>query len=109
MSSTTLVSLEEYLSRSRKPACEYIDGVLRQKPTPTKLHALVQFLLVTILRRQGVESLAEVTVRLSESRFLVPDVIAAPVIQDPYPTEPVLQCVQILSPDRSRQADRLGI
>ena len=99
MSSTTLVPLEEYLKYSGKPASEYIDGVLRQKPMPTKMHALIQFLLVTILRRQGVEALSEVTVRLSESRFLVPDVIAAPSIQDPYPTEPVLLCVEILSPE----------
>ena len=99
MSSTTLVPLEEYLKHSGKPACEYLDGVLRQRPMPTKVHALIQFLLVTILRRQGVEALAEVTVRLSKSRFLVPDVIAALSIQDPYPTEPVLLCVEILSPD----------
>jgi Uma2 family endonuclease len=99
MSSTTLISLEEYLTRSDKPTCEYIDGVLRPKPLPTKLHALIEFLLVAILRRQGVDALAEVSVRLSNTRVLVPDVIAAPRIQDPYPTEPVTLCVEILSPD----------
>jgi Uma2 family endonuclease len=103
MSSPTLVSLEEYLTRSEKPTCEYIDGVLRPKPLPTKLHGLIEFLLVAILRSQGVEAVAEVTVRLSKTRFLVPDVIAAPRIQDPYPTEPVMLCVEILSPE-----DRLG-
>ncbi len=103
MSSPTLVSLEEYLTRSEKPTCEYIDGVLRPKPLPTKLHGVIEFLLVAILRSQGVEAVAEVTVRLSKTRFLVPDVIAAPRIQDPYPTEPVMLCVEILSPE-----DRLG-
>jgi Uma2 family endonuclease len=103
MSSTTLISLEEYLARSDKPTCEYIDGVLHPKPLPTKLHALIEFLLVAILRRQGVDALAEVSVRLSDTRVLVPDVIAAPRIQDPYPTEPVKLCVEILSP-----GDRLG-
>lgn len=64
MSSTTLVPLEEYLKRSGKPACEYIDGVLRQRPMPNKLHAI----------------------------------------------EPVLLCVEILSPeDRCRRADSLGV
>ena len=43
------------------------------------------------------------TVKLSSTKFLVPDVIAAPVLQDPYPTEPVLLCCGIMSPE-----DRLG-
>jgi Uma2 family endonuclease len=42
-------------------------------------------------------------VRLSPTKYLIPDVIAAPTIQSPYPTEPVLLCVEILSP-----GDRLG-
>jgi len=98
MSNTALVPLEEYLSRSGKPICEYIDGVLRPKPAPTTLHGLIEFLVVTILRQQGVDALAEVWVKLSNTRVLVPDVIAAPNIQDPYPTEPVTLCVEIRSP-----------
>ena len=103
MSAVTLISVDEYLRRSEKPSCEYVDGVLQPKPMPTRHHALIQFLLVTLLRRQGVEALSEVTVRLSGTKFLIPDVIAASVIQSPYPTEPVLLCVEILSP-----TDRLG-
>jgi Uma2 family endonuclease len=87
MNSTTLVSVGEYLNSSHKPVCEYIDGVLHPKPMPTKLHALIQFLIVSMLRAQNVEALAEVTVRLTETKFLVPDVIADSRIQDPYPTE----------------------
>ena len=40
---------------------------------------------------------------LSATKYLVPDVVAAPVLQNPYPTEPVLLCCEILSPE-----DRLG-
>jgi len=40
---------------------------------------------MTALEKQGLEALAEVTVRLSPTKYLVPDVIAAPVIQSPYP------------------------
>jgi Uma2 family endonuclease len=99
MTSSSALSVEEYLSRSDKPACEYIDGILRPKARPTKLHAPVQFMLVLLLRQQNVEALPEVTVRLSKDKFLVPDVVAAPQIQDPYPTEPVLLCAEILSPE----------
>ena len=103
MSATATVSVEEYLRRTEKPLCEYVDGVLHPKPMPTKLHAFVQYMLQVLLRQQGVEALAEVQVRLSPATYLIPDVIAAPQIQSPYPTEPVLLCVEILSPE-----DRLG-
>jgi Uma2 family endonuclease len=99
MSSATSIPVDEYLSSSFKPACEYIDGALRQKPMPTKLHALIEFLLVTLLCRQGFEALAEVTVRVSATKFLIPDVIANVRIEDPYPTQPVALCVEILSPE----------
>jgi Uma2 family endonuclease len=103
MSTAALVSVEDYLRRTEKPYCEYVDGVLYPKAMPTKLHALLQKILMRLLDRQGVESLSEVHVRLSPTKFLIPDVIAAPTIQSPYPTDPVLLCVEILSPD-----DRIG-
>ena len=73
MGSTALVPVEEYLRSSQKP------------------------------RRLGLQAAPEVTVRLSPAKYLVPDVIAAPVLQEPYPTEPVLLCCEILSPE-----DRVG-
>ena len=103
MSAATTVSVEDYLHRTEKPYCEYVDGVLRPKAMPTKLHALIQKTLMTLLDRQGVEALSEVQVRLSPTRYLIPDVIAAPEIQSPYPIDPVLLCVEILSPE-----DRIG-
>jgi hypothetical protein len=54
---------------------------------PTKLHALIQKLLMRLLDEQGVEALAEVHVCLSPTKWLIPDVIAAPEIQSPYPAE----------------------
>jgi Uma2 family endonuclease len=99
MSSTTHVPVEEYLRLTGKPYLEYLDGVLTPKSMPTKLHSLIQYLLVSLLRKQGVEAFQELTVRLSETRFLIPDVVAADRIEDPYPTKPVLLCCEILSPD----------
>ena len=66
MSATTIVSVEDYLHRTEKPYCEYLDGVLHPKAMPTKLHARVQYMLQVLLGRQGVESLAEVRVRLAQ-------------------------------------------
>ena len=97
------MSVEEYLKYSGKPNCEYIDGVLRPKPMATGLHGLIQLLLGMLLRQQGVDARTEVTVRLTPTRYLVPDVIADRTLPDMYPTEPVALCVEILSP-----GDRLG-
>lgn len=99
MATSTVLSVAEYLARSEKPNCDYVDGVLEAKAMPTKLHAILQYLLITMLRPQGVEALAEVTVRLSPTLYRVPDVIAAAEIESPYPTKPVLLCVEILSPE----------
>ena len=103
MSTTALMPVDEYLRLTEKPYREYRDGVVRAKPMPTKFHSALEFMLVLMLRKLGLDALHEVTVRLSPTKYLVPDVIAAPVIQSPYPTEPVLLCCEILSPE-----DRLG-
>ena len=99
MSATALVSVEDYLRRTEKPYCEYMDGVLYPKPLPTTLHALIQKILMTLLDAQGVQALSEVHVRISPRRYLVPDVIADTKLQHPYPTEPVLLCIEVLSPE----------
>jgi Uma2 family endonuclease len=103
MSSTTLVPVEEYLRYSEKPNCEYREGVLYPKPMPTTFHGLLEFMLVVMLRKLGLQAAPEVTVKLSPTKYLVPDVIAARVLQSPYPADPVLLCCEILSPE-----DRLG-
>ena len=103
MSTTTLVPVQEYLRSSEKPNCEYRDGVLYPKPMPTTFHGLIEFMLVAMLRRLGLQAAPEVTIMLSPTKYLVPDVIAAQILQNPYPTEPVLLCCEILSPE-----DRLG-
>ena len=100
---TTLMPVDEYLRTSYKPACEYRDGVLTQKPMPTRKHALFQFSVCRLIHElfPGLEAVTELTVRLSENRCLVPDVAVQRKdrIQDPYPTDPVHLCVEILSPD----------
>ena len=102
MVSTALVTVEEYLGANHKPACEYFDGVLRQKPMPTRKHGVIQGRLVRLIseRFSGFEAGTEITVRLREGKFLVPDLIVqrCDQIQDPYPYSPVHLCVEILSP-----------
>jgi Uma2 family endonuclease len=103
MSTTALMPVDEYLRLTEKPYCEYRDGAVSAKAMPTKFHAIIQYALLMLLRGQGVQSLPELTVRISPTRYLVPDVCVAGDFPGPYPTEPVLLCCEILSPE-----DRLG-
>ena len=103
MSTTALISVEEYLGRTEKPNAEYIDGVVYPKAMPTTPHAQIQWMMMLLLHQQGMRALPEVSVRLSATKYLVPDVVAGNNIGSPYPTEPVLLCAEILSPE-----DRVG-
>ena len=103
MSTTALIPVEEYLRYSGKPNCEYRDGVLYPKAMPTKFHSIIQRVLLTLLEKQGVQAFPELTVRISPTKYSVPNVDVAGDFPGPYPTEPVLLCCEILSP-----ADRLG-
>ncbi|MFN0107122.1 MAG: Uma2 family endonuclease [Bryobacteraceae bacterium] len=100
---TTLMPVDEYLRLTCKPNCEYRDGVLTQKAMPTSEHSQVQFQVNTLIRTHFPQFKAgpEQTVRLSESRYLIPDVAVQRTdrIQRPYPTEPIHLCVEVLSPD----------
>jgi Uma2 family endonuclease len=103
MSTAALMPVDEYLRLTEKLYCEYRDGAVSPKAIPTKFHAIIQYALLMLLRGQGVQSLPELTVRISPTRYLVPDVCVAGDFPGPYPTEPVLLCCEILSPE-----DRLG-
>ena len=104
VSTTTLMPVEEYLRLTEKPYREYRDGDVSAKAMPTKLHSVVQYALLILLRNQGVQPWPELTVRISSTKYLVPDVVVADDFPGPYPTEPVRLCCEILSPE-----DRLGV
>lgn len=101
--SATLISVQEYLQTDCKPACEYRDGVLTQKPMPTRKHSQAQYRINSLIDTSSPEFEAgpELTLRLGPGRFLVPDIAVQRKdrIQDPYPTEPIHLCVEVLSPE----------
>ena len=103
MSTAALVPVEEYLRLTGKPHAEYRDGVLHPKPIPTWSHGVLQAVLAALLRKLGLKAGSGISVRVSERKILIPDVLAARIAQEPYPTEPVLLCCEILSPE-----DRIG-
>jgi Uma2 family endonuclease len=115
ITSTPLVSVDEYIARfvdaGEKPTCEYEDGMLIPKPMGTKKHSQVQVNVAMLLRinyGKTLNPLTELTTRLREGRFLVPDIAVeemAKPIPGRYPgkDDPVLLCVEIVSPP-----DRIG-
>src|SRR5215831_18430513 len=74
---TTLVSEQEYLSTNYKPACDYIDGVLRPKPMATSDHGTIQSSLSIAIARQSPQFVpgSEISVRLRPGKYFVPDLI----------------------------------
>lgn len=103
MSTTALMPVDEYLRLTEKPYREYRDGAVSPKAMPTKFHAIIQRVLMKLHRDQEVQAFPELTVCISPTRYLVPDVCVADDFPGPNPTEPVLLCCEILSPE-----DRLG-
>ena len=103
MSTAALITVSDYLLRTEKPNCEYVDGVLQAKAMPTTLHSFIQGVLLLLLNNQGVQALPELTVRLSATKYLVPDLTVVGRLELPYPTEPALLCIEILSSE-----DRVG-
>lgn len=103
MSTATQLSVEEYLKLNAKPAYEYVDGILRQKPMPTTDHGLIQAALIVLLTMRAPQFavLSEVHVRIRKNEFLVPDLIVVrkDSIERPYPTKPPYLCIEIASPE----------
>jgi Uma2 family endonuclease len=98
------LSLEEFRSRfaDEKPYFEYWDGEAVQKTMPTRLHSLIQEILVRLLGALGYDAGQEITLKLDPAYEPIPDVIAAEgSIGDPYPTEPFEVVIEILSPEDS--------
>lgn len=96
------LSPEEFHARydGEKPYFEFWDGEAVQKSMPTRLHSLIQKILVQWLEALGYDSGQEITLKLDPSYEPIPDVIAAEgAIGDPYPTESFEVAIEILSPE----------
>ena len=82
-----------------KPAYEYWFGEAIQKPTPTILHGIVQFIIATLLERAGWNTSLEVRLKVVPDAEPVPDVIAVQgKFRRTYPIAAPELCIEILSP-----------
>jgi Uma2 family endonuclease len=100
-----LVSVEEYLSSSYEPDCDYVDGVLEERNLGEWDHSRLQLELARYLgnraRQWNVWIVPEQRIRIGATRFRVPDlcVIRRDRGIEQVPTKPPLVCIEILSPE----------
>jgi Uma2 family endonuclease len=105
MSVGTLLSVEEYLNTSYSPDMEYRDGVLVERNVGEKAHAFLQTALGSYLhhrRKQWqIHVYTELRVKVREKWYPIPDVCvySRPGFEGPYPSDPPLLWVEILSHD----------
>lgn len=108
MGTTSLVSVEEYLAKSYPDGDrEYLDGRIVERNMGEFRHARIQTLIANYLaiHYQQFWSVVEVRVRITKSRYRIPDVclgIGALPGSGPV-AEPPFLVVEVLSPD-----DRAG-
>ncbi len=73
------IPLEEYLSTTYHPDCDYVDGELLERNVGEKNHARFQTRLIRLLgdleQRLGIWVVAELRLQVRPDRFRVPDVM----------------------------------
>ena len=112
MGLTTLVSCEEYLHTSYDPDVDYVDGELEDRNVGEKDHSKLQRNLLIWLhthrKELGIEAFPEQRVRVSPTRYRVPDICVTLGEPDEQVfTKPPFLCVEILSlEDRAGRMQR---
>ena len=96
-SATSLVSVEEYLRTNYRPNAEYLDGIVRPKAFGTRSHSHLQFRVALIVHERFHSFLpyTELTLKISERRYRVPDVAVIPKREGARPH----LCIDLLSPE----------
>jgi len=104
MATGTAIPLAQYLSSTYEPDCDYVDGEIEERNVGERTHARLQARITGYLlaqyAAQGIEVFTEFRLRVSSSRYRIPDVCVT--IGDPGEevlTKPPLLCVEILSPE----------
>lgn len=99
------ISVSEYLRTSYRPDRELIDGELREKPMPTRLHGFVQAMIGhwfgMHMDEWGVAPESEVRTRVRPENFRLPDVAITRLesMDSNIQETPPLIVIEILSDD----------
>jgi Uma2 family endonuclease len=116
MASATLISVNEYLSTSYRPDCDYVDGELMERNVGEWDHSRLQGLLYGFLlgleSGLGILAVPEQRVQVKPTRYRVPDlcVVSTSAPREQILTHPPLLYIEILSKDDTMTAmyERIG-
>ncbi len=103
MPAETLISVEEYLTTSYRPDCDYIDGHIEERNLGEKDHSNLQMIvsayLFTRRKQWGITVLPGQRVQVKPNHFRVPDLcVIAGETDEQIITRPPFLCVEIVSP-----------
>jgi Uma2 family endonuclease len=112
----SLIPVEEYLRMTSEPDCEYVAGVIEERPVGEYDHATWQAILVTFFTTRqeewGVKARPELRVKVAPNRFRVPDVtvLSRSAPREQIVTHPPVAVFEILSPEdtMSRMLQKLA-
>jgi Uma2 family endonuclease len=105
VAATSLITVAEYLKTTAEPDCEFVEGVLEERPAPMLDHSNWQSVLLMFftMRRIGIDvkALPSLRMRVAPNRFRVPDVtiLSREAPREQIITHPPLAVFEILSPE----------
>ncbi|HTP31614.1 MAG TPA: Uma2 family endonuclease [Candidatus Acidoferrales bacterium] len=105
MATGSLVSIQEYLTTSYRPDCDYVDGVVLERNLGEFDHARLQMAVSGYFyarqKQWGIVVVPEQRVQVAPTRFRVPDVCV--ITDEGQPDQifrkPPLICIEIMSKD----------
>ncbi|MGD0910896.1 MAG: Uma2 family endonuclease [Terracidiphilus sp.] len=101
----TLISVEEYLRTVTDPDCEFVRGVLEERPEGEYDHSTWQTILAEFFNARGadlaVKARTELRVQVAPENFRVPDVtlLSRTAPREQIITHPPVAVFEILSPE----------
>ena len=102
---TTLISLEEYLHTVYRPDCDFVDDHIEERTLGELDHGLLQARLTIWFGAHeldwNVRVVVELRTRVSPTRVRIPNVclLRRDTPREPVTLTPPLLCIEILSPD----------
>ncbi len=112
MSSTTLVSVEDYLATSYRPDRDFLDGKLQERNLGELEHSRLQSAILvwfwTHRKEWNILPLVEQRVQVARTRFRIPDVtvLRPDQAREPIITVPPLVLIEVLSKDDTLRSMR---
>ena len=115
MKAPVLVPVEEYLSTSYRPDCDYVDGEVLERNMGERDHSKLQREFIVYLhsraKQWGIHVFPEQRVQVSARRFRIPDVcvVVGREPQEQIFRDPPFICIEILSREdrQMRVEDRI--